>query len=323
MRRIQIENKLNKKVEKFCNELFSLREFDLPKTLLTELSINPKNKLSGNEVAYINHLIQNYDRVIRAKPSEFDNLINEFDLFVHHTQITKSFHKKITKALRYEDLRSREYLEIIKDLAINACVYCNAQLTVVIDLRKIRRGKRKNTFIRKGNLEIDHFYPKSQYPFLSTSFYNLIPCCSNCNKSKSDELSQFWLYTEDNHLEPFKFSVDEDSLDKYLLSCKCDDLIIKFNSVDNNSDLLEKHKEHFRIEEIYSTQKDIAEELIQKSLAYTPAYKQNLVDTFGELFPDKAIINRLLIGNYAKASQIHKRPMSKISQDIARQLHLL
>jgi len=30
---------------------------------------------------------------------------------------------------------------------------------------------------------LDHFYPRSRYPFLGTSFYNLIPSCHQCNSS--------------------------------------------------------------------------------------------------------------------------------------------
>jgi len=37
----------------------------------------------------------------------------------------------------------------------------------------------------------------------------------------------------------------------------------------------------------------------------------------------KALINRLLIENYEKPSEIHKRPLAKFSKDIARQLHLI
>lgn len=34
---------------------------------------------------------------------------------------------------------------------------------------------------------LDHFLPKSQYPKLSITPLNLIPCCSDCNKDKKDK----------------------------------------------------------------------------------------------------------------------------------------
>jgi hypothetical protein len=196
---------------------------------------------------------------------------------------------------------------LIKEIGIKTCVYCNAQLALTIDLRRITRGKRKGDYIRKGNFELDHFYPKSKYPFLATSFYNLIPCCSNCNKSKSDNESNFHLYTENDELESFMLS----------------DLAIKFESTNGDEELLTNHQELFRISEIYDTQKDIAEELIHKSKAYTCAYKKSLVRGFKSIFPDIAIIDRLIVGNYTEPNDIHKRPLSKFTQDIARQLKLI
>lgn len=36
----------------------------------------------------------------------------------------------------------------------------------------------------KGLFQFDHFYDKSDYPYLSMSLYNLIPSCSSCNHQK-------------------------------------------------------------------------------------------------------------------------------------------
>ncbi len=55
--------------------------------------------------------------------------------------------------------------------------------------------------------QFDHFYPKENYPALAMCFYNLIPCCSDCNHIKrssaigcnpyeSDIESKTYLYPE-------------------------------------------------------------------------------------------------------------------------------
>lgn len=64
-------------------------------------------------------------------------------------------------------------------------------------------------------------------------------------------------------------------------------------------------------------------ELIQKKEIYTESYKQHLAKQFKDLFKDESIINRLIIGNYDTVEDIHKRPMAKFTQDIARQLNLI
>lgn len=321
MRRIRIDKKLEAKVNSFCDNLFLERRFELPLVTLKNLVDTLTNGLTELERAYVKKITDNYNQILKATPSEIEVLIKEFDLIINHNFIRRPFRDLITKALRYEDYREREYLDFIKDLGINTCVYCNAQLTIVINLRKIQQGARKGQFEREGKFEVDHFHSQSKYPFLCTSFYNLIPCCSNCNKSKSDDNSLFYLYTGTDNLESFVFKIDNDSLDKYFTTRKRSDLEIRFESTEN--DLLTNHKELFRIEEIYATQKDVAEEIINKAEAYTLAYKQGLVDTFKDLFPDKALINKLLIGNYDKPDEIHKRPLAKFMQDIARQVGLI
>ncbi|TCL67476.1 hypothetical protein EV196_10232 [Mariniflexile fucanivorans] len=41
--------------------------------------------------------------------------------------------------------------------------------------------------------ELDHYYPKSLYPYFGVSFYNLIPSCQSCNglgvKGENDPFS--------------------------------------------------------------------------------------------------------------------------------------
>ena len=62
------------------------------------------------------------------------------------------------------------------------CPYCNAESIYLIN-KRIKR-KTQSAF---GKSSFDHFLPKSRYPFLSVSIYNLIPACDRCNsKFKRD-----------------------------------------------------------------------------------------------------------------------------------------
>ena len=45
--------------------------------------------------------------------------------------------------------------------------------------------------------------------------------------------------------------------------------------------------------------------------------------TFHKIFPDPSTIDRMIIGNYSKPEETFKRPMSKYTQDIARQLKII
>lgn len=55
---------------------------------------------------------------------------------------------------------------------INTCIYCNRLYTkTVINPKKTTRP------------EFDHWFPKSKYPLLALSFFNLIPSCHVCNSA--------------------------------------------------------------------------------------------------------------------------------------------
>ena len=62
-------------------------------------------------------------------------------------------------------------------LKIDVCPYCNREYIFTYDDEK----KTKKTLA-----EMDHFYPKSKYPYLSCSLYNLIPSCHTCNHGKRE-----------------------------------------------------------------------------------------------------------------------------------------
>ena len=79
----------------------------------------------------------------------------------------------------------------------------------------------------------------------------------------------------------------------------------------------------FHIEGIYKTQLDLIEELIIKSQVYNPSYLKSLKNNFGKLNLHPELFKRMLVGNYTEDYEIHKRPMSKIVMDIAKELELI
>lgn len=338
MRRIKIDSALEVKVNTFCNGLFVINRnanFTHPKSQLATLKLTISGYKVEKKKEYIQKIIDNYDRIIKAKPIEQIQLIKEFEELLPYTEFNdprkkepkeeNSFYSKVVEAMRYEDLREKDILPMIKEVGIKACVYCNALLTVVLEqtYKKGKRWKKIKDRPIKANLELDHYYPKSKYPFLCTSFYNLYPTCSNCNGAKYNKDALFQLYTDDNNLEVFKFSIDDKSIIKYWENRNLNDIKIQFDALSDKDGLLENHNNLFCIPQIYDTQKDLAEELIHKAFVYNKSYTEDLFRNFNELFPDKTMIKRLIIGNYTNPEEIHKRPMAKFTYDIAKQLKLI
>lgn len=334
MRRIFIDKILENLAVKYSKDPFAKRQMNFLRPIDNLTKITDELKAKYPDYAnYIYKIIAEYEALNSLKPSKIKDKKAEFDKILPEnllssivpSQVTKNgiktivekvFYDLIIDAMRYDAIRDKEFMPYLKEIGIKSCVYCNSQLTIVTE-------KNENNEI-SAKLELDHYYAKSKYPFLCISFFNLYPTCGNCNRAKSKKDAVFQLYSEENiDLDVFDFILDDESVLKYLKSRNVDDIKFSFKTKVGLTDISTDHDKMFCIQGIYNTQKDIIEELIHKKEAYSEQYKKDLVELFDGLFPDKAFINRLIIGNYANTEEIHKRPMSKFTQDIAKDLKLI
>lgn len=222
----------------------------------------------------------------------------------------------IQDALNYTDLRNKFYPKYFRKIGIKSCVYCNSQLTIAI-------SKKKNKI--DARFEVDHHDPKSQFPYLSISLFNLYPCCSSCNKRKNATPINFQLYTDDISKltkSEYGFEIDRSAKCSYLLTKDVEAIKIDFtepNPIAGQQSL----QDTFNIKEIHNTQKDIVSELIIKSQIYNESFKSILQKNFSKLSLSQNDFDRVIVGNYTKDKDIHKRPFSKMTMDIAKQLGLI
>jgi hypothetical protein len=101
-------------------------------------------------------------------------------------------------------------------------------------------------------------------------------------------------------------------------------LDIKLKSKD--AELLSNHLERFHTDNLYKTYADELEVLVWKFKSFNPAFKEQLTDRFKKLFPIHATRNdiiRFLYGFYSKEKDVHKRPLTKVKQDVAKQLGMI
>ena len=230
MRRILIDDRVRgvaKSFQVFLEKGLGCK-YKSPKTHLEELANNPL--LNPQQKQYVQLIISEWDNLIVLEPP-FDVTIQKFEsIFVAEKIATeqfgiapKSLYKEIVKAMRYDYVQETVYPKIINQLGIKTCVYCNAQYAFSYD-------NGRNSF---QNYEIDHWLPKSKYPYLCTSFFNLQPSCTKCNKLKSnkDDILPFCLFTDDkSKLDPFDFSILHVSCAQYLATHDRDMLRIIFSS---------------------------------------------------------------------------------------------
>ncbi|HAL82249.1 MAG TPA: hypothetical protein DCO83_08440 [Mucilaginibacter sp.] len=280
---------------------------------------------------YINAIINNRNILITNKPSELELLKPVFDVIkapgIVSSTHYKTFRDKLLYVIGYTDRRSDFYPDFFWEVGLKSCVYCNSQLAVSVKADRYTNGRRKKTVSAK--FQVDHYIPKSEYPCFSISLYNLYPVCGVCNNIKRTKNVTFQLFNENKlipNVSKYRFALAPGCEAKYL--SKLDAKEIKILFFDPDKPKMKTYakgsmQDTFDIKGIYETQKDLAEELLWKTYTYNDSFKKRLATDFPSLFTRPSLSNRILIGNYCEPSEIHKRPMAKFVQDIARQLKMI
>lgn len=157
-------------------------------------------------------------------------------------------------------------LQFIKNLNLQVCPYCGRNKINVASYE----GK------RDSKPPIDHFLPKSKYPFLAVSFCNLIPCCTTCNdicnKGTFDPLEN-GLTLENPHVfddEHVRFKGDFPDM----LSMNEDDYDVSMQFAPES--LAIGYKTTLKLEEFYKDEKQKMIDMHENLLTFSDARKENL-----------------------------------------------
>lgn len=296
---------------------------DQRKKALYNLNQIQENLFTVGEIRYLNKVKGLYrDRlsnIILISPDDIKNEINILKRIPANSQPkgSKSLKNYILEALNYKSLRTEFYPKYFKEIGIKACVYCNSQLTITA-VKNL-----KNEYSAK--FDVDHYHSKDYYPFLSICLFNLYPTCASCNRLKSRKKVEFELYSDElskTSSSPYKFKLDPYAKAKFLTTKSSDGISFVFQEP-TYSPGITNFNELFHIEEIYKTQYDIIEELIIKSQIYNHTYLKTLKSNFSKLSLHPELFKRTLVGNYTDDRDLHKRPMSKLMMDIAKDLELI
>ena len=291
-------------------------------------------KVASDEIAkykdYLTELIFDYenDRLVLMTPGKFEDTHDEYKkkqgddalkvrIRFGSKKTTKPFWEWICDAMGYQNfVRDKIYPAISNSLSIKACVYCNANFTIT--------DKKGN-----GYYDLDHWKPKSVYPFLCASFYNLQPCCPHCNKRKSDDTvgEYMGLYEEDEkkkgQLDVFQFEIPRGSLVRYFAAQDTSHLTIDFKPANPScKNLRDTAETKFGIKGIYNEHIDVVEEMMWRAKFYNNTILRSMIWFFDKRW--KVVdIARFKLGTYANIDEIHKRPLTKFMQDIGRELEII
>ncbi|MGJ0322740.1 HNH endonuclease [Aliarcobacter cryaerophilus] len=305
---------------KFNKELYDLHVEEINKKLINKLDYIDIKSLSKNTICCLNEIYNNSKLILGANPMELKKIITYFEenfycsigyeenknteLYINLSKIfideTSGLYKNFTSYKKEYD--SYKFVETID---LKTCPYCNRNYTFIVDAES---GKLRP--------EIDHFYPKSIYPFLAMSFYNLIPSCPICNHTKSSKIKENLINPYDIKQDDFKFTYKPNDISFSEVESKkynMDSFEIEFKNQNENIDI-------FKLDELYKQHKDIVVDLLMKKVYYPKSYIEELENNFGFT---KDEIYRYLLSNYKKDEDLHKRPLSKLIKDISEELDLI
>ena len=97
----------------------------------------------------------------------------------------------------YEDIKVFNKNELIEWKGLEICPYCGVKTIIPYD------GPDNNT----EKPQIDHYLPKSKFPFFAISYFNLFPVCTECNNfhNKGEHNPLTVDYREERLMHPYEF----------------------------------------------------------------------------------------------------------------------
>jgi hypothetical protein len=287
----------------------------------------------------INYILDNYRSKVEFKKLITENMPTLIEIaldyvsnfpYIPKSEETKKNQELVRKLMNYELFSSYKKTiwcgyKLSSLLNINVCPYCNRQYTTTIS---------PDDTNNKTRPQFDHFSPKSIYPILQLSLYNLVPSCPTCNQMKSsndildkntEEVKYLYPYT-DSFGDVGKFTWYPNSSNNPGIFISEDSITVKLNIVEKgkNAGLIKNNVKLFALEEIYNkAHKDTVLELIAKERLLPGSYLESIKKIFNDSNISNADIYRLVIGNYYKDRELGNRPLSKLTRDIAEELGLL
>lgn len=208
--------------------------------------------------------------------------------------------------------------KLIQLLGIDVCPYCNRAFTST--------ARRKDGTYHRQN-QVDHYAPKSLYPWFALSLANFIPACGNCNQKKGDK-DGFVLYPyEESFEDMYYFRSVPVSGFGYLIgqpTAKDEFQITIEKSTDNmdqkNSEYhrrVQNSIERFGLDVLYrESHNAYVAGMYAQRYVFGDAYIDSLVKSFPQLFSTRDDVRRLLYLKQFDSDSLDKVPLSKLTHDI-------
>ncbi len=151
---------------------------------------------------------------------------------------------------------------LVQAYNLRTCPYCQAN-HVNLHIEKNRPRKGSPSF--KLRPPLDHYLPRSLYPYLSVSVSNLIPCCTQCNsgvKTADDPLDKGIPHPLDSTKLLVKFSIQGTIRKSINGPIESSDIVLSLTGLDQPSS---NHLNAFRLQDRYKWYRHEIKDLIDRN----------------------------------------------------------
>lgn len=158
---------------------------------LAKLKIRAARSRTESERRLWKYVYRNYDSILTGTPEVLQRHCDYYEQVITrmHGKRLRWVAKWMRDIFSYEWLKTRIRLgthELIRRSTLLVCPYCGRNYAHLID----RGGE-----LREARPHLDHWFPRSRYPIVGISLYNLIPACSTCNSTfKNDRAMRLERY---------------------------------------------------------------------------------------------------------------------------------
>ncbi len=230
-------------------------------------------KLSNLEILEINKL---FFKKNKKEKSILEKALDNHNLYEFYPE--KIFNYTEFSKITSPNWGRREFLNL---LGLETCPYCQRAYVT-----NFQDDEGKNT-----TADLDHFYPKSKYPYLALSLYNFVPSCKFCNSTgRKGDVDTY----ENPHIYPYTDSMEEDIKFTIEANSFVDNVFTRNQNLNIDIDVIstdiEKNKKienslkTFKLKEVYkNSHSKYVGDLIHNFQKYPKSYTKAL----GEIFLDK------------------------------------
>ncbi len=249
------------------------------------------------------------------------NLIPAFSQNIKGVISSTQFGLEVLNLFDYKSCRgSIKFIWLVNELDVVVCPYCNESymhIVKVSDDEKILH-------------EFDHFIPKVIAPYLSLSFYNLIPSCHICNSN----LKNTTVFRLNDYSHPYAdnlHSCVRFSTDKPIDVNNPNSFDVAVNIITTNPDDIRKSTNNVRIFSIQQRYNKFKNDIIrfEKLRAnYSESKKQEMLNNglLGQVFTDRADLNiniAMTIGVPIDETEAMRKGKGKFELDIAKEFKII